>query len=400
MRANGDCEYLSIKILNMNENTTGDRPISIAVIVFLGAVAVAGFNIQPMYLGALADHLGFTAEQLGFIAGLEIAGSALAGIAATFWIRRWDWRRVALVALSALATGNIASAYVTDFESLAAIRFLTGFFGIGTNYALAIAALSDTHHTERNYSIAVVVQVSVAILGFVMLPSVIATGGTAAVFLPLSAIAIVMLPFLRLLPNGGSKEKAVGTHNVPVSPFAIWLALGCQAIWYLGIGGVWAFVERIGVDAGIDSAGIGNALALGMAVGLVGAFVAAAVADRFGRVGPFAIAMLGQVVAVWLLADLQELNSLVIAICLYNGTWNFALPYIFAMAALADTRGQLVVLMSTAQAVGLTFGVTLAGAMIGRFELVAVTYQGAVVAMAALGIFLALAVMLRGVKHP
>ncbi len=395
-----DCESLSIKKLTPNENSTGDRPASIAVIILLGAVAVAGFNIQPMYLGALADHLGFTAEQLGVIAGLEIAGSALAGIVATVWIRRWDWQRVAFVALGALAIGNIASAYVTNFESLLVIRFLTGFLGVGTNYALAIAALSDTHRTERNYSIAVAVQVSVAILGFVVLPSVIATGGTAAVFLPLSALALVMLPFLRFLPSGRSTKEAVGARDNRVSPFAIWLALGCQAIWYLGIGGVWAFVERISADAGIDAASIGNALALGMAVGLLGAFIAAVVADRFGRVVPFAIAMLGQCVAVWFLADLKDMSGLIIAICLYNGTWNFALPYVFAMAALADTRGQLVVLMSTAQAIGLTFGVTLAGAVIGRFDLVAVTYQGAIAAMAALGIFAALGVMLRGVKHP
>ncbi len=54
-------------------NITGDRPVSIAIIVSLGATAVVGFNVQPTYLGALADHLGFTAERLGPIAGLEIA---------------------------------------------------------------------------------------------------------------------------------------------------------------------------------------------------------------------------------------------------------------------------------------------------------------------------------------
>lgn len=382
--------------MTKNSNTDkGDPPAAIATIVFLGAVAVAGFNIQPMYLGALADHLQFGAEQLGLIAGVEIAGSALAGIAAIFWIRRWDWQRVAIVALGALAVGNLASAYISDFEFLVAIRFLTGFLGIGTNYALAIAALSDTRKRERNYSIAVVVQVSVAIIGFTLLPSVIADFGTRAVFLPLGVIALALLPFLQHLPRGGRKVDAIATQAVRVSSLPIWFALGCQCIWYLGVGGVWAFVERIGVDAGIDAAGIGNALALGMAVGLLGAFVAAVVADRFGRVIPFAMAMLGQVLAVWVLADLDEFNGLIIAICLYNGAWNFALPYLFAMAALADARGQLVVLMSTAQAVGLTFGATLAGAVIGRYGLVAVAYQGAAAALAALGVFVVLAMMLR-----
>lgn len=384
--------------MNQDFDSIKDRPASIAVIVLLGAVAVAGFNIQPMYLGALADHLGFSAEQLGLIAGGEVAGGALAGIAATFWIRRWNWQRVAFTALLVLGVGNLVSAYVTDFESLLVVRFLTGFFGIGTNYALAIAALSDTHHTERNFSIAVVVQVSVAIAGFTLLPAFIGESGTPAVFLPLAAVAIALIPFLKLLPAGGQKTVAASSESVTTPSWPIWFALACQCVWYLGLGGVWAFMERIGVNAGVDAAGIGNALAIGMAVGLLGAFMAAAVADRFGRVVPFVVAMLGQVVAVWSLSGLEEFNGLVIAICLYNGTWNFALPYLFSMAALADTRGQLVVLMSTAQAVGLTFGAMLAGAIIGRFGLLAVTWQGGVAAIAALFIFVMLGRALSGVS--
>lgn len=384
--------------MSTNKNKNHDRPASIAAILVLGAVAVAGFNIQPMYLGALADHLGFSTEQLGVIAGIEIAGSALAGVAAIFWIRRLNWQRVALVALLILGAGNVISAYVTNFESLLIVRFLTGFLGIGTNYALAIAALSDTRHTERNFSMAVVVQVSVAIAGFLLLPSYIAEFGTPAVFLPLAVAAFAVVPFLKHLPEGGTKESVVTREVVDSKTWPIWLALACQCVWYLGIGGVWAFVERIGVDAGIEAEGIGNALAIGMAVGLLGAFVAAALADRFGRVIPFAVAMLGQLLAVWLLAGLDDANGLVIAICLYNGTWNFALPYLFALAAEADSRGRLVVLMSTAQAVGLTFGATLAGALIGRWDLIAVTWQGGIAALAALGIFAMLASTLRGIR--
>ncbi len=182
-------------------------------------------------------------------------------------------------------------------------------------------------------------------------------------------------------------------------PVAIWLALGCQFVWYLGLGGVWAFVERIGAEAAINAQDIGNALALGMLVGLGGALVAAVTASRFGRLLPFALAMLGQVIAITLLRDLRGLPDLVFAICLYNGSWNFALPYLFATAAMTDTSGKLVVLMSTSQAVGLTLGATAAGISIGQFGMVAVTYQGTGSALAALGAFLILALMLHRARQ-
>jgi predicted MFS family arabinose efflux permease len=384
----------------MPEDSTrfDDSPASVAAIVMLGAVAVAGFNIQPMYLGALADHLGFSAAQLGLIAGAEIAGSALAGVVAVSWVRRWNWRWVALAALLALGAGNLASAYATRFEVLIVLRSLTGFFGIGTSYALAIAALSATRQTERNFSIAIVAQVSIAILGFLMLPSYMAKAGTPAVFLPLAAIAFLLIPVLNFLPAGGRRGSLEAVYQRPSTAWLIWVALLCQCVWYLGLGGVWAFVERIAVNASIDAGEIGAGLAIAMAVGLLGAFVAAVIADRWGRVIPFALAMLIQLVALSLLADLRDYRGFVIAICLYNAAWNFALPYLFSLAALADVRGQLVVLMSTAQAVGLTVGASVAGALIGRWGLGAVPWQGGAAAFAALLIFVGLGYGLRGIR--
>ena len=131
-----------------------------------------------------------------------------------------------------------------------------------------------------------------------------------------------------------------------------------------------------------------------MAVGLVGALLAALLADRFGRIIPFTIAMLGQVTAVFLLVDLTSVNSLIIAICVYNASWNFALPYLFAVAAVADTGGRLVVLMTTAQSLGLTIGAMVAGTMIGRYGLEAILYQGGILAIAALAIYIWLALRL------
>ncbi len=371
-----------------------DKPIAIAAAIALCSVAVAAFNLQPMYLGALADHLGLSAGQLGLIAGVEVAGSAIAGVAAIFWVRLWNWRRVALTAVLALIIGNIASAFVTDFVTLATIRFCTGLIGAGTAYALSVAALSDSRDVDRNFSITIIVMISVAIIGFLVLPAYIAESGPQAVFWSLAFIAAITLPMIRSLPTNSHKSLADDTNHSKSNSTLVWFAVACQCVWYMGLGGVWAFVERLATDANIAAEGIGQALALGLAVGLIGAFAAALLADRYGRIIPFSIAMLGQVAAVVLLVDLESISTLIIAICIYNTTWNFALPYLFAVAAIADTGGRLVVLMTTAQAFGLTFGAMIAGTMIGRYGLEAILYQGGILAIAALAIYIGLALRL------
>jgi len=364
-----------------------DNPLSIIAAIALGTVSVAAFNVQPMYLGALADHLGFDAQSLGLLAGIEVAGTAVAGVVALYWVKRWNWRRVAQIALTTMIVGNILSALVSDFVVLAGIRFVTGVVGMGSGYALSIAALSDTRNVDANFSYAVVAMVAIGALGFLVLPGYIGVWGPRAIFYPLALIALITLPTTRFLPTTSRKVNATQTGQNPTANRLVWLAVACQCIWYVGLGGFWAFIERLATNAGIAAGGIGQALAIGLAIGLAGAIAAAAVADKFGRILPFTIAMFGQIAALTLLIDLNSLTWLIVAICVYNTAWNFALPYIFAIAAVADTSGRLVVLMSTAQAVGLTIGAVVAGAMVSRYGLSAILIQAAALALASLAIY-------------
>jgi len=371
-----------------------DRPASIAIAIGISVAGVAPFIIQPVYLGALADHLHFSSEQLGFVAGSEISGSVIASIAAFFWVKRWNWRVVAAFALSFIFLGNLASAWVTDFHVLAITRFLTGVFGLGTAYALAVAAVSDSQKLNRNFSLAVVGQVSVGVLAFALLPPQIEAWGVKAVFVPLAILGLVMLPALGRLPRSRRERPAVARSAAAGSSVPAWLALGCQWVWYVGTGGVWAFIERLGVDAGIEHAAVGRALAVGMALGLAGAFGAAAIGDRFGRILPLTIALLGQAASIWLIAGVGVPNDYLVAVTLFNICWNLALPFVLGTAATADTSGRLIVLLPMAQTTALVIGSVTAGIVIGRFGLGAVLYQGAISIFLALLIYIAVVNMI------
>jgi predicted MFS family arabinose efflux permease len=375
-----------------------DAPAPLATIIWLSAVGAITFNIQPLYLGALADNLGLGASQLGFVAGIEILGAALAGIAASFWVRRAPWRLVAAVALGVMAVGNLVSVSIADYGTLLALRFVTGLCGSGTVYALSFAALGATRRPDRNFALALFAQVGLGIAGYLVLPPLLPDAGMATIYLPLAGTAALALPLLGALPPGpGGMARATAAPDpdpgpdpataARAAPAAIWLALCCQFVWFLGLGGLWAFLERIGDGAGLGPEAVGGAIASGMAVGLLGAFAAALLADRFGRTGPFTAALTLQLLAMLLLGDVGGLTAFVVAVALYNGTWNFALPYLFSLAAAVDRLGTRVVLLATAQTVGLTFGASLAGLLVEWRGLGAAVAQGLAAPVLALGLF-------------
>ena len=121
-----------------------------------------------------------------------------------------------MIALLTMVIGNIASAFVTDFVTLATIRFCTGLIGAGTAYALSVAALSDTRDVDKNFSITIVAMVSVAIVGFLVLPPYIAELGPQAVFWSLAFIATITLPMIRSLPTKSHKSLADETNPLQV----------------------------------------------------------------------------------------------------------------------------------------------------------------------------------------
>lgn len=64
---------------------------------------------------------------------------SLATLPAWWWMSRLDWRRVALMAGVVFLTANLASAVVTQYETLLAARFIASLAG-GTLMICASAA--------------------------------------------------------------------------------------------------------------------------------------------------------------------------------------------------------------------------------------------------------------------
>jgi hypothetical protein len=134
------------------------------------------------------------------------------------------------------------------------------------------------------------------------------------------------------------------------------LGLIAMFTYYIGVTGVWAYLERIGDSAGLAGATIGNALATSSFLGLIGAALAAAMASKFGRLLPIVSGHVLTIVGIALLTTSLTYPVYLAAVCVYNFAWNYLLPYLLACIASVDVTGRLVASTNGFVGAGLALG--------------------------------------------
>lgn len=344
--------------------------------ILLMCAGASMFQVEPLFLGAAAVAMGLDGAQIGLLAGAELIGAALGSVAAFFWVSHFNWRYVATGALLVLAAGNLYSATIDDLNLLMAVRCATGFFGSGTVYAVALAIIGDMRNPDRAFGIAIAILVGLTMVALFLLPGAIVSWGPAGVLVPLAAFALLIIPVVLRIPACVSATESETTSQSTSSVLAVMLALTVQVVWYIGVGGVWAFIERIGTASNIELSSIGGALAIGMGAGAAGAILASAIGTRWGRLPMFALAMLAQAVSLYVLTTELDWSSFLLAATLFNVSWNFALPFLLGAIAARDPSGRFTVLIVAAQGLGVAIGPIMAGFLIEGMGLSSVSYFG------------------------
>lgn len=354
----------------------------------LGVASVSIYNIFPLFLGAAADDLGLSPDQIGFLAGAEVGALALAAIIAPLWINKLNWRVTVITATMIIIAGDLVTTQVETYTHLLVARFLTGFFGEGVAYALALALIGELRDPDRVFGFAVFGQVAVGAIGLYLLPPLIADSGADAPLIALAALALLVLPLLRWFPSASRKHKLASSAPVSFPIYMVFWGLIVHSIWYLNVGAFWAFIERMGVAAELAVQAVGTSLAIAMVVGAVGALVAAAIGDRYGRLWPFCMTLAVQAALMLFMANTTlTVTILTTVMILYNLTWNFGLPYLLGMIATADSRGQFLVLTPAFQSIGTGGGPAIAGVIVVQSGFPAVNVFAAICCIVSLLLF-------------
>ncbi|MEJ8566988.1 MFS transporter [Elongatibacter sediminis] len=357
----------------------------ISVVYPLGPAAII---LMPMLVGGVIDDLGFTEQQAGFIASLEGMGLVLAALVAALWVRKVSWTMALAAGCIATAVLNAVTANLQDYQLFLVLRFLAGFTG-GSVFALTVAALGDNRHPDRAFGIAQVVQGAMMFVAFAAAAPILERWSVGGLYYMLAIASLLMLLTLGRYPGQGAPRVVPGGDGVDTPNYTglIWIGLVASLLFFSNIFGFWAYIERIGQAAGLDTETIGLALGVSQFAAIVGAGAAAVASDRFGRTAPLTLALVGQLLVLWLLVGRFTSFTFYLGAGLFQALFVLANSYQLGVISKIDIRGQYMVLVTGFQGLGAAVGPGIAAALIAEGDYTRINAMAAMFCVVSIFLF-------------
>ena len=357
--------------MHANDSFDVNSARTIFAIALLASITPSAVLVGPLVVGALVTQLDFTPQQGGNMIFAELSGAALATFPAFWWVGKINWRKVLYFALALTVIGNLASTLAADPWMMGAIRFATG-IGVGTIMLVTLTSTGLTANQERVFGFWQTGQIVFAAIALFAMPFIVPVIGIRGFYVGLALIMALLALAVTSFPTGGAAMPAfrwsqLDTRIKRLAP----MALAGLIFFYLAVGGVWNFVERMGDAAGFDARFIGYTLSGVSVVGVTGALTATWLSTRLGRIIPFAAGIVIIAVSFVLLYGLSSHNLFVMSAFLFKYGWWFISPYLLANMTTLDPSGRLI----TATNFVIAFGQGLGPFVVGLFLVEAATGQ-------------------------
>lgn len=359
------------KALNPPSAIDPDSRSSRYAAIYFGVLGPAVFIVQPGFVQGLVSELSFNEAQAGYVASAEMWGIAFATLLLTFSARRFDWQGVLLFSILIAACGNALSTLFESVTSFAALRFITG-LGSGAMISLSFTAIGLSRDPDRNFGFMIMWILIYGAIGFACLPLLLNSFGLNALLLFWAAFNLSGLAVLRCMPRGPASESEA---RVKTGAMAL-CAIAALFFYFLAQGVVWAYLFLIGTDGGVSEDDVAWGLTISQLLGIAGAFCAAMLANRYGRLLPLQVGIVSSVAALLILLGDLSATIYAVSVCLFNFAWNKTHPFMLALLADFDRQGRAVQLGVAAQMLGLALAPALAATLLQGADYVTIIWLG------------------------
>jgi len=310
-------------------------------------------GLQPLLLGALADEHRVAASDIGAVATAELLCMGVtAGLAGSF-LKAEHLKLIALIALTALAALDIATAFAPNAQMLA-LRAAAG-VPSGILVWITISLIARAPTPERWAGAYVTTQTLGQLLVAIVLSAFVMTRfGAAGGFIGLAVVCAINAIAIFWLPSTLAPLPQAATTGLPNARG--WIALSVSFFVLAATSGVWVFIERLSHQAGHTPAIAGQAVALSLAFQVAGGLAATALAGRIS----WLIALIGCAlidIAVFVAFATLPTPPLFLAAAAAMGfIWLFTVPFLVPMTIEADPTRRAALLIGGAQLIGGSLG--------------------------------------------
>ncbi len=353
-----NCRNLGIESECMQTSKQIDvnsKPV-IAALTLLATIAPAAAVLSPLLVGAYVTDMGFTPQQGGSIIAAELIGAALSSLSTFFLISRVNWHKILYGAIFTMIVCYGISYMITSYDAFLVTRFVSG-LALGTLMTMTIVVAGMMKDPERAFGFWSLGQIVFAVIGFAVFPKLLPQIGLDGFFIFMAAaVALLILPARFMPERAVAANKAQNGETSTAAKSLIAIGALAAFLFYIAIGSVWAYVERIADQAGIEAGTIGYVLSLSSLLGVVGAAAATWISTKYGRFLPSAIGYILVGLGILLLFNLETTMFYTLASLVFKFAWWFTGPYLLASVTSMDASGRMAILVNFMIACGLGLG--------------------------------------------
>lgn len=339
--------------------------VPIIAMVSFAVLSEAVYAVLPLLVGATVDRLGFTSTQAGLIGAADMFGATASALIISLILARGGWRSLMFGGLALLAVADACSGLAQHFPSLLISRIVAG-LGEGTVLTIAYISMGETRNPVRAYGLATTGYVAYSAPALYCMPFLVATIALRGVFWGLAALTICAMLLVKHLPDRARQSGTPAAHRAGIRlSTTSWIGLAGVVCYFMAQGGVWAYLDQIGLANHLSTSDVATALAISSIGGLLGALLATGLDSRYGRLRPLLYSTLCTLVSLFIMNENRTFAVFAAMASSFNGAWNFSVPYQFGALALIDPSRRTVALGGAVLNAGLAGGPVVAAAAIG-----------------------------------
>ena len=341
----------------------GWRSISLSLYM-----SIVGYGVMvgiPVISTAWAGKLGFTAEQVGRVAGADLGGLAFGAIITALVISKMNRRYLVLVGIILTIFANYLCTIYEHYDIVLWLRAISG-IGNGIYTAVAVAALGATIKPTRAYNFMLLAFAFSQAMEIRVLPQ-LSMDGIYWFFIGWFLVTLLFIKWVVPFKAEDSSSKDIDSskEETRIPTYILWLCMAAIFISYINIGAYWVYIELASLSYGIAEAWTGGVLFWGSLLTLIGCAFAAFFSNRYGLVKPLIGAQLMMIVIVGMLVSGISNMSLLVSVFMFNFLWIFNDVFQMSTVATIDNKGSFAALIVGAQGLGQIVGPNIAASILG-----------------------------------